>query len=180
MKRMRLLSAIAATLVAVGMVLVVTLPVEAGSAPFRASFDGSFTIAFGGCANGDDHLLYRGHGPASHAGKSVIAGDSCLAPDLVRPGCSNIEQDATVLTAANGDVIRLVNRGEDCMTISHTGAVVIQGTATYTIVGGTGRFSGVAGDGAVHNTAEVTSIDAAGVAGTFGPLVFAGSLTRAL
>ncbi len=146
----------------------------ADATPFQASFQGSFTITFAGCANGDDHLQFAGPGTATQAGSSVIAGSSCLRHDPLRPGCSIIDTDNTVLTAADGSTIRFVNSGEDCLD-PLTGRIT--GTASYLIVGGTGRFSGATGQGSVTVTAQVQQLMPTGAAGTFNPLSFSGSIS---
>jgi len=73
---------------------------------------------------------------------------------------------------ANQGVIHFVNAGEDC--ISPTGSVA--GTAQYTISGGTGSFEDATGRGNVTVAAQITSIGAGGIDGTFQQLTFDGTL----
>jgi len=142
--------------------------------PFQASFQGAFAITFAGCANGDDHLQFAGPGMATQAGSSVITGSSCLRHDPLRLGCSIIETDNTVLTAADGSTIHFANSGEDCLD-PLTGQIT--GTASYLIVGGTDRFSGATGHGSVTVTALVKQLTLTGASGTFNPLSFSGSIS---
>ena len=154
--------------------LVLATPVVADAGSFRATFSGTFTIAFAACSNGDDHLHFSGPGIATQGGSSTISGDSCLRLEPLRPGCSIIEMDATTITAADGSTIQFVNAGEDCLDPT-TG--VIHGTATYSIVGGSGRFEGAGGSGDITVTAPVTAVTPTGASGTFNPLSFSGSIT---
>ena len=154
--------------------IVAVTPAAAAPESFRATFSGTFTIGFAGCSNGDDHLLFHGPGIATRGGSSWISGESCLRHNPLRPGCSTIETDATTITAADGSAIQFVNAGEDCLDPT-TG--VINGIATYSIVGGTGRLLGAEGNGNITVTAPVTQITATGALGTFNPLSFSGSIT---
>lgn len=63
-------------------------------------------------------------------------------------GIPNVHTET--LTAANGDelVIRMVNVGYP------TGAFTFHGTGHWTVVGGTGRFAGVIGQGSNNGNAD--------------------------
>jgi hypothetical protein len=68
------------------------------------------------------------------------------------------------LTSANGDELHLVNAGQDCLD-PVTGRIT--GTATTTVVGGTGRFLNATGSGTAHVDAQVLGPTPDGVTGTF-------------
>ena len=119
--------------IVVGSLLVVAPSMHASNAehvPFEATYQGAFTLA-------GPLLTFNGAGPATHLGNSTVTGTSLLVPDLVDPLCFNIVEDAVTLKAANGDELRLVNEGQDCLD-PVTG--MITGTAATTVVGGTGGF----------------------------------------
>jgi hypothetical protein len=132
------------------------------SVPFKGVFEGTFAID-----PATLQLHFSGEGPASHLGDSGIVGDSQLVP--AGPGCFQIGADAVTLTAANLDQVFLTNSGQDCF--DNMGHIV--GTATFTITGGTGRFSGASGMG---STEVVATPDQTGLAGTF-ILVFVGRVS---
>jgi hypothetical protein len=146
--------------VLVGLLLVVAQSMHASSAervPFDATYQGTFTIA-------GPLLTFNGEGPATHLGSSTVVGITLLVPDVVNPLCFNIVQDAVTLTAANGDELHLVNEGQDCLD-PVTGKIT--GTATTTVVGGTGRFEGATGSGTATVEAQVLTPTPDGFTGTF-------------
>ena len=88
--------------------------------PFNAAVDGTFTSQF-------PLLTYAGTGNASHLGKiSYVSSSSFLT-------------FTETLTAANGDKLTLL----DSTTIV-SGS---EATGTWTVVSGTGRFTGATGSG---------------------------------
>ena len=148
------------TTMLVGLLLVVAQSLSARTAehvPFDATFQGTFTIS-------GPLLTFNGEGSATHLGNSTVAGASLLAPDPLNPLCFNIVQDAVTLTAANGDLLHLVNAGQDCLDPA-TGKIT--GTAATTVVGGTGRFGGATGSGTATVDAQVLGPTPDGVMGTF-------------
>ena len=143
-----------------GSLLLAAQPMHASSAqsvPFEATYQGTFTIA-------GPLLTFNGEGPATHLGTSTVTGNSLLVPDPVNPLCFNIVQDAVTLRAANGDELHLVNEGQDCLD-PVTGTIT--GTATTTVIGGTGRFGGATGTGTATVEAQVLGPTPDGVMGTF-------------
>ena len=148
------------TTIVVGSLLVVAQSMHASNAehvPFEATYQGTFTIA-------GPLLTFNGGGPATHLGNSTVTGTTLLVPDPVDPLCFNIVEDAVTLRAANGDELRLVNEGQDCLD-PVTG--MITGTAATTVVGGTGRFAGATGTGTATVEAQVLGSTPDGVMGTF-------------
>jgi len=143
-----------------GILLAVSQPMQTSSSeavPFEATYQGTFTIAA-------VLLTFNGEGTATHLGISEVDGNSVLAPDPIQPFCFNIVEDEVILTGANGDELHLVNSGQDCLD-PLTGS--INGEATMTVVGGTGRFLGASGTGTAHVDAQVLGATAEGVTGTF-------------
>ena len=157
------------TTIVVGSVLLAAQSMHASSAqsvPFEATYQGTFTIA-------EPLLTFNGEGTATHLGSSTVTGTSLLVPDAVNPLCFNIVQDTVTLRAANGDELHLVNEGQDCLD-PVTGTIT--GTATTTVVGGTGRFGGATGSGTARVEAQVLGSTPDGVMGTF-VLRFEGEIT---
>jgi hypothetical protein len=145
----------------------------ADSKAFTASFRGTFSITFG--PNGTSQLSFDGTGHAKHLGKTSVHGNAQLQP--VAPGCSQIVADNTILTAANGDQLWVRNAATDCVEPGPDGHILIHGSGTYMIVGGTGRFAGASGAGKV-STEAVGVPTSSGVTGTFDPLTFEGTIDR--
>ena len=159
-------------------VLLLLLPLRAQAQeqiPFESDYQGTFTLAFGAGPDGTDALSFSGSGIASGLGKSSVDGHTTTRPDEDDPLCSEIVTDQVILTAANGDELRLVNSGEDCLDFSVPGQVFIRGSGTFQVVGGTGRFAGATGSGTFKVVAEVTDLEATGASGTF-DLVFDGNI----
>jgi hypothetical protein len=115
----------------------VCLTVSASSTvPFRAVFAGS--AEFTGPSSG----RYDGSGVSTRGGNSVVGGDIAVtgAPSCAG-GFTALHQD--VLTAANGDQIYLLVIEDACPVATN----VFHCVGTYSVTGGTGRFSGASGDG---------------------------------
>ena len=151
---MRILSILA------GVLLILLQPMDARDAedvPFRATYQGTFTIA-------GALLTFNGEGTGTHVGNSRVAGSTVLAPDPLQPLCFDIVQDEVTLTSATGDELHLVNAGRDCLDPA-TGRIT--GTALMTVVGGTGRFANATGSGTAQVDAQVLAPTADGVTGTF-------------
>ena len=83
----------------------------------------------------------------SHLGRTKYEG--VLELDLV----ARTQRGERTLTAANGDELRLVTVG----TSAPSGPGLVSFTATFTIVGGTGRFANATGRGVAQGTANLLS-----------------------
>jgi hypothetical protein len=95
----------------------------------------------------------------THIGKGTFSGFSTVS-GLGTCGVSGAPFVSTAtLTAANGDTINLTASGTVCMAPSGT----VVATATYTITGGTGRFSTATGSGTTRTDSDFSS----GIPGTF-------------
>ena len=81
----------------------------------------------------------------SHLGRTKYEG--VLELDLV----ARTQRGERTLTAANGDELRLVAVG----TSAPAGAGLVGFTASFTIVGGTGRFANATGKGVAQGTANL-------------------------
>jgi hypothetical protein len=92
---------------------------------------------------------------------------SLVVLTFVSPTCVTFVE-YTMFRAANGDTITAVQNGSACFTTPTT----VSATATYTVTGGTGRFSGATGSGT--STANLTAV-APGV--MVGPATYAGVLS---
>ena len=118
-------------------------PKSAGTVPFRASFDTQFQVNSGPPIL---HITVQGQGNALHMGRSETFTTNQVVD--VTTGASSATY--TVI-AANGDTVVF----QDVFTTTSTsdGATF---AGTYTIVGGTGRFSGATGSGALDGSAVFT------------------------
>jgi hypothetical protein len=95
-----------------GLPLMTPAPAAADTtAPFDGTYSGNFTITFGGCSDGDNHLQFNGTGRAIRVGQSTVSGDSCLRQNPARPNCAIVEEDNTTITNADGGIIRFRNQG---------------------------------------------------------------------
>jgi hypothetical protein len=117
------------------------------SVPFKASVVG--TLAPTG--PGAFHLT--GAGRAIHLGnvKTYVADVQITGGDPVNGPLSDVLTET--LTAANGDTITIVC--QQVATPVSPGSPVLDGTDTWTVVGGTGRFSDASGSGTGHTHADL-------------------------
>jgi hypothetical protein len=150
----------------------------ADTAPFHASYQGTFQLAFGTGPGGTNVLAFSGTSGTSMPtvlGPSTITGKSFLEPTSP---CSKIVADSVTLTAANGDTVSVQNTGQDCVDKGR-----ITGSGTYTITGGSGRFMGASGTGTFSVSAQITSFSGtpgtpgSTASGTFNPLTFDGTIS---
>jgi hypothetical protein len=105
--------------------------------PFSGTYRG--TVAFTSPTSG----AFQGSGTASYLGKSTIVGTvQAVGP---ASSCSDgfAAQHTVTLTAANGDQLSLVVTDDSCQVAPG----MYEGTGTYEITGGTGRFAGATGSG---------------------------------
>ena len=165
-----------------GLVVLATLYVgpspapAADQVPFDSYYAGTFTLAVDAAGGGD--LQFAGAGIASHLGRGAVEGRSLTTPSPTDPLVSVIdaEHDAVTLVAANGDELYLSNAGEDRLDPSDPDHIVIRGSGTFRVTGGTGRFAGATGAGTFEVVAGVTGFGPAGPVGTF-ELRFTGTIT---
>jgi hypothetical protein len=139
----------------------IALPAAAGdSVGFRAVFQ-TVPVPTGSCGPGCIVLEIGGTGQATHMGRTEIAGPSQVnVPDAQQTGTST-------LTGADGDTI----------TIEFAGSVIFEGPDTVTfqgewsVIAGTGRFTGASGlgtysgsasgpSGELHLTGQLSSLGA--------------------
>jgi len=121
------------------LVLTFALPASAGrQVPFKtdAALVSQPAPSNEGCPAGAVRFNVSGPGIASHMGKITVSEYSCLQPDLTFVAYFT-------MTAANGDTISGSAAGYGVPTSPTT--FTIHGS--WTISGGTGRFSGESGSG---------------------------------
>jgi hypothetical protein len=108
-----------------------------GQDPFNGSYSGTAALTSATTAT------FRGAGISAYLGRGTSEGDSVVTgPDSSCPGgLANVNHET--LTAANGDTLMLVSYDVACPT--SPGA--FHGTGHWVVTGGTGRFSGAAGQG---------------------------------
>ena len=104
------------------------------------------------------HMFLTASGPAnaSHMGVSTF-----VAPHDFDLAAGTYVSDAYV-TAANGDVLHIVSHGQFIDAVDSV--------ATWTIVGGTGRFAGATGSGTALNLNFGATITLTGTISTVGPI----------
>jgi hypothetical protein len=114
---------------------------DASSSPFKASVSGTVTLT------GQLTFELAGSGKASHLGKvkSYQADGSFTGP--------NTDTLTETLTAANGDtLIILCNQ-----VLEEISPGVFRGTDTWTVIGGTGRFSAATGSGTGETNVDLNA-----------------------
>ena len=122
-------------------IVVMALAAMPAVAEERLPFSGTYrgTVAFTGPAS----AAFQGSGTASHLGKSTIVGTvQAVGP---ASSCSDgfAARHMITLTAANGDQLFLVVTDDSCQVAPGE----YEGTGTFEITGGTGRFADATGSG---------------------------------
>ena len=136
-------------------------PIRGGSeVPFHAAFDTTFTATFG--PGPVAHISVTGEGNASHLGRTG-ARSRLQDVSLVTGG----GVASYTLVAANGDSITFDSEFEGTLPPD---PVTFNGS--YEITGGTGRFAGATGSGALNGTAIFT-----GPASGFGSFSLDGTIS---
>jgi hypothetical protein len=127
--------------------------------PFHASFDTEFdSVIVGPIA----HISVVGEGQALHMGKTTAVTTNQMVNLITGQASATYE-----LTAANGDTVVLEL---DAATIFLPNGVTFAGS--YVVTGGTGRFAGAGGVGAIEGSATFT-----GPSNGFGTFSLDGTLT---
>jgi len=117
----------------------------APSVPFKDRVSGTL-------AGGPTTFTLAGTGNASHLGKISYAGDVLITSGTV--GTTDITDILTeTLTAANGDTLTLL-----CNQTATLSGGVYHGTDSWTVIGGTGRFSGATGSGTGETYVYLSSL----------------------
>jgi hypothetical protein len=108
-----------------------------GQVPFNGSYSGTATLTSSTSAT------FSGTGIATQLGFSTNKGNSVVTgPDNSCPG-GLANNHYETLTAANGDTLTLISYDVACPTSPW----MFHGTGHWVVTGGTGRFSGAAGQG---------------------------------
>ena len=105
--------------------------------PFNAAFSGAAYFL------SESTVMFQGVGQATHMGFTANSGDLSLLPPNAQGCIPNINIET--LTAANGDQLVLVMEDIACPVAPG----VFQGTGTWHVVSGTGRFADATGTGTV-------------------------------
>jgi hypothetical protein len=124
--------------------------------PFRATFAETSSVA--PCGTTLLCATINGTGQATLLGKTTepasVVFDTSSSP---APGCFS-ETRTTTLIAANGDTLTLVGPGQVCF-----GATTGSAQDSWTVTGGTGRFSGASGSGTDSAAIDTTTGNAVSV-----------------
>lgn len=130
------LLAVTATTVAAAAVGTVSVAASS-SVPFKVSIAGSaaFTSATTAEFNGGGTAILMG--AVTNEGTIQITGQDSSCPG----GVANVNTE--VVTAANGDTLTLTSQDVSCPT----GPGTFQGSGSWHVSGGTGRFRGATGSG---------------------------------
>jgi hypothetical protein len=121
---------------------------QAANVPFRASVSGTLS------PTGPGIFALAGRGNATHLGKvkqyralvQITGGDVATGPIT--------DTMTETLTAANGDTITIL-----CQQVANPvspGSPVLEGSDTWTVIGGTGRFRHASGSGTGHTHADLS------------------------
>jgi hypothetical protein len=134
-----------------------------GDQPFHANFVTQFKSVV---EYPNLHVTVNSRGQATYMGRTTAFTDDQLVSLIDGSGTATY-----TLTGANGDTVVLALVVQVGGTINVEGGVIFSGS--YTITGGTGRFSGATGSGAFAGSAlfltETDGIGAFAVAGTISP-----------
>ena len=128
-------------------------------------FQATLTEQFSGVQCGPTVLCVSvtGTGTAAHLGR--VTDTRQVRIDLSNPatGCLPVLSDTMTLTAANGDQVFATGAGQNCLTSNPD---VQNEAVTYTVTGGTGRFSAAGGSGTWHTHVVITAETATTSMGT--------------
>ena len=144
MKRLIIVPAILSFLIAIS-----TVPATFAthSVPLNGSMSGS------GIATSETTNSITATVHLEHLGKSVLVGTTMVTGHSECNGFVGRETDT--ITSADGDKIFVSGNGVSCPTSSNP--LTFQDTVTFTVTGGTGRFSNASGSGVTHTTIVITS-----------------------
>ncbi len=117
--------------------------------PFKGDISGN-SIALSQTSNSITATVYL-----THLGNSHLIGTTTVTGQSECGGFVGTEKDT--ITSPNGDGIRLSGHGVSCPT----SPTVFQDNVTFTVTGGTGRFSTASGSGTIHTTIVITSLTTA-------------------
>lgn len=131
----RLLAFMAATVAAVAIGTVSAA--ASSSVPFKVSIAGSAAFTSATTVEFDGSGTARLMGAVTNEGTIQITGQDSNCPG----GVANVNTE--VLTAANGDTLTLTSQDVSCPT----GPGTFQGSGSWHVSGGTGRFQGATGSG---------------------------------
>ena len=114
----------------------------AADLPFRAQLSGTTVDSISG---GMIRITATNEGIATHLGRTEMVAVAIVTPSSSActggaAGAAATFTITTTLTAANGDMLLLSGSGTACLAAGHS-----LGSATYTVNGGTGRFSDATG-----------------------------------
>ncbi|MEZ4293440.1 MAG: hypothetical protein R3B70_00565 [Polyangiaceae bacterium] len=156
--RSRLSRAAVAAFFAAGLALSASPASAAKTKVLDLDFEGTFELDLPTL-----ELSFDGEGQNPHLGLSSLEGESSFAP--ISPLCLQIVEDGVTITAADGSTIELDNSGVECLDFS-TGAPRIVGGGVSAVLGGTGRFAGIGGEGTYHVDAAIETNDGITAGGT--------------
>jgi hypothetical protein len=151
-KRRMLIPLTASTVIALGALAVPSTAVAAPTAPFNATYVGSFS----GTTTG---FSVRGTGHATLLGSSTNRGAVVMQsePNPTCPTTGFVVTNNETLTAANGDHITITMLDEPCPVQGEPG--IYDGVAQYVITGGTGRFVRATGTGTFDGRGDFNKPD---------------------
>jgi hypothetical protein len=137
------------------LIALVTIGTGANSAdaknmvPFEGSYSGAVQFT------GPTTALFTGTGISSHLGRGANEGNIMITGTIADPntGCVGgiVNTNVEKLTASNGDSLTLTSYDVGCPTSPG----LYHGTGTWTVTGGTGRFSGATGQGTLDGYSDL-------------------------
>jgi hypothetical protein len=134
------------------MVALALAGIGAQSASAKQSVPLTSSVA-GTLSGSSPDFTLHGTGQASHLG-NVNSYDATVHITNVDPDTGRLTDTLTeTLTAANGDTITIL-----CQQVAYPvspGSPVLEGSDTWTVIGGTGRFSNASGSGTGHTHADL-------------------------
>jgi hypothetical protein len=121
----------------------------APTVPFRGSYSGAIQFTSPSTAH------FTGTGISSYLGRGADTGDVTITGVITDPnaGCVGgiVNANVETLTAANGDSLTITSYDVGCPVSPG----LYHGTGNWTVTAGTGRFSGVSGQGTLDGYSDL-------------------------
>jgi hypothetical protein len=113
--------------------------------PFKGSYSGTISPP-----HGPPPVTLSGSGTATHLGRSTNSGTVTVTSEPASCSGGFHTHNLETLTSTDGDQINLTISDQPCPVSPG----VFQGSGTYVVTGGTGRFAGASGSGSFYGSGD--------------------------